>query len=416
MKSRAVFGETMPEPQIFHWREPISTLQKKVRWLVMAVALVGVVAIVWTSPLSWATIKAVDWYAVWQKMARAPDQLIRLALCPVFALLAIGGPILHKRRARLTLNERTLSYRSGLPVLQKWLDWTLDLDAIRSKQLTLRQQADPRGMVRFYCVTWGPVAGAFARQLRPFSWYLPGQPVVERALFEDAVFWPSARSRAALQDKLQALPLVQALLQRGIELPHVSTKPATIGMDLMVHARMRAAVYGFFSLLLLSMGLLWFVRDAYYFAPLPQLALWIMAGGAGAGMLVWLWGETPDADTVQGGKAAVVGFRATQVVLAALVSVAAGLCAPSLPLAYAVVTQASREQVFALQKQPQRLLPDHMDAMPAVQLEQAAEYWQSLPEGAAVTLPVRRGAFGLWWQFDAAALREKWQVYYQAHP
>ena len=54
-------------------------------------------------------------------------------------------------------------------------------------------------------------------------------------------------------------------------------------------------------------------------------------------------------------------------------SVAAGLCAPSLPLAYAVVTQASHEQVFALQKQPQRLLPDHMDAMPAVQLAQAAE-------------------------------------------
>jgi hypothetical protein len=133
-------------------------------------------------------------------------------------------------------------------------------------------------------------------------------------------------------------------------------------------------------------------------------------------MLAWLWGEAPDAQAQQGGKAAEAGFRATQVVLAVLVSVVAGLCAPSLPLAYSKITQTSHEQMFALQKQPQRLLPEHAAAMPAVQLEHAAEYWQSLPEGAAVTLPVRRGAFGLWWQFDANALREKWQAYYETHP
>jgi hypothetical protein len=184
----------------------------------------------------------------------------------------------------------------------------------------------------------------------------------------------------------------------------------------MAYPRMKVAVYWFFSLLLLSMGLLWFVTDAYYFAPPPQLAWLVMAGVAGACMLAWLWGEAPDAQAQQGGKAAEAGFRATQVVLAVLVSVVAGLCAPSLPLAYSKITQTSHEQMFALQKQPQRLLPEHAAAMPAVQLEHAAEYWQSLPEGAAVTLPVRRGAFGLWWQFDANALREKWQAYYETHP
>jgi hypothetical protein len=319
----------------------------------------------------------------------------------------------------LVLDEHTLSYCSGLPVLQKWLDWTLDLDALRAQRLTFRLLANPRGFhsLQFYGVTWGPEAGAFARQLRPANWCLPDQPIGEPARFSGMVLWPSARNQAALQGKLQALPLVQALSQRGITLPHIgSAKPAIVGMDLMAYPRMKAAVYWFFSLLFLSMGLLWWVRDAYYFAPPQQLAWLVIAGIAGAGMLAWLWGEAPDAEAVQGGKAAVAGFRATQVALAVLVSVAAGLCAPSLPLAYSTLTQTSHEHVVALQKQPQRLLPDQADAMPAVQLEYVAEYWQSLPDGAAVTLPVRRGAFGLWWQFDADALREKWQVYYEAHP
>lgn len=386
-------------------------------------ALAAVAMVFWLSPVTWAAVSAIDWSQVWQKAEQAPAKLVPLMLYSLVAVVVIGARHVHTNRARLILDEHALRYRSGLPMVARWLDWTLDLDAVRSQALPLHPVIHPRGAhaLRFYAVTWGSARskGALGPQFRPASWYVPGQAEVRPAPFADFALWPSERSRAVLQQRLLALPLVQALAQQGIALPPVGAKPPTIGIDLMAYARMRVAVYLFFGLLLLAVVLLLWMRNTYYFAT-PPLSAWLACAGiAGVCMLGWLWGENAGADAGQAGgtvPAQPTGFRATQVLLAVLVGVAAGLCAPSLPLAWTSLTQASEEQAFALRTLPLELVPRGAHAMPSIQALKASEYWQSLPDGAVVSLPVRRGALGLWWQFDASAVREKWIAYYDAHP
>jgi len=423
--ARHRFGTTDPMQQtlVFHWRPASSPLPKSAALFLAFFALAAVGMVLWLSPTTWAALSSIDWPWVWQKAVQAPGKLVPLMLYSLVAVVVIGVRHVHTNRARLILDDHTLHYRSGMPIVKRWLDWSLDLDAVRSLALPLRPVINPRGAhaLRFYAVTWGTARskGALGPQLRPASWYLPEQAQVRPALFADFALWPSEKSRAALQQRLLALPLVHALAQRDIALPPVTAKPPTIGIDLMAYARMRVAVYLFFGLLLLAVVLLLSMRDTYYFVA-PPLTAWLACGGvAGIGMLGWMWGENPNAQAEQPGGAVPappMGFRATQMLLAVLVGVAAGLCAPSLPLALGSLAQASEEQAFVLHTLPLKLVPVGADDMPAIQGLKASEYWQSLPDGEVVSLPVRRGVFGQWWQFDASAVREKWIAYYDAHP
>lgn len=377
----------------------------------------------WLLPKTWAVVSASDWPWMWHKATQTPGKLVPLILYAAVAVLAVGARQVYKNRARLILDEHALHHRSGMPVLSRWLDWSLDLDAVRSQALSFSPVVNPRGAhaLRFYAVTWGTARsrGALGPQLRPASWYVPEQAEARPPLFADLVWWPSERSRAALQQRFLALPLVQALAQRGIALPPVTAKPPPIGLDLMAYARMRVAVYLFFGLLSLAMTLLLALRNTYYFAAPPLSAWLVCAGVADLCMLAWMWGENPSAGVAQqgdAGPAQPMGFRATQVLLATLVGVAAGLCAPSLPLALSSLTHPSQEQAFVLHRLPLELVPRGASDMARIQELKASEYWQSLPDGETVTLPIRRGVLGLWWQFDATAVREKWIAYYDAHP
>lgn len=211
-----------------------------------------------------------------------------------------------------------------------------------------------------------------------------------------------------MRAKFEALPLVQALSQTGIVLPPVTSQPATVGVDLMASARTKIAVCWFFGLLLLSVVLMLAVRHSHYFEP-PSMMVWLgFACLAGLCMLGWLWSEGATEPVRQIGPSTgepQPGLRSTQLVLAAIVGVAAGLCAPSLPLAYSRLVQEPQEQVFELKKLNWELVPKQSTSVPSIQHLKGGEHWQALKEGDVVSLPIRRGAFGFWWQFDASALR-----------
>jgi hypothetical protein len=400
-------------------------MSKTGRWILTTVLVVAIALVMRTFPVPWA---AMDWHAIWQKLIHTPDKRIGFLFYCVVGLVVIAVSHLYKICCRLSLDGRWLRFSSGLPFVSQWLDWALDLDAIRSQQLEFRVAPNPGGAqaLRFYALTWttsNRALGATARFLRPANWYLPGEVEIRPVSGAGFVLWNSEKAKMALRKRLEGLPLVQALSQRGIVLPSATSKPAVVGIDLMSKTRMKVAVYGFFGLLLLAVVSMLAMRDQYYFAP-PPITAWLAVGSlAGFCMLVWLWGEVATEPTGHGRVVdsnatpdiTQTGLHATQVVLAALVGLAAGLCAPFLTLAYANLVQTPQAQLFALRKSPMELVPQSTDAVPTIRQLAATEYWQSLKEGDAVTLPIRRGAFGLWWQFDASAVREKWIVYYDAH-
>ena len=378
-------------------------------------------------PVAAVSPGAIDWPLAWQSLLEKPGKLF----VPIFYLLIVLPVTIASqkrlRNARLILDDRTLRYQSGLPFVSRWLDWSLDLNAIRSQQLAFRVVVLPGGSLspQLYTVAWGASKHSGDRSnhtLRPGDWHLANQTsVAPKRSFLALPTKPSAQAAARLQAELQALPLVQALEQRGIVLPPITTKPANVGLDLMAYARLRVAVYAFFALLALAGLLMVSVRHSYYFAS-PPLEVWLAFGAvAWACTLAWLWAETTaDQESGSGPHAETEpakGLRATQLIVAAFVGLACGLCAPSLPLAYADLLQTPEARLFALQKHPlQLVVTDRANTTPPIQLEQATEYWQSLRAGSAIVLPVREGVSGLWWQYDATAVREKWIVFYANEP
>lgn len=359
-------------------------------------------------------LSQINWIDVWQKLTLKPFELTKI----IFALLAVPASIWmqshHNKNARLKLDDSGMSYSSGLPVLNRWLDWHLDLNAIRSGKERLRLTGRMYGKqpLFLYRFSWG-VGGI--RQMRPASWVLPNHttlPVQEPTTFLGYVNWKKPENEAFLEEQFRQLPLIKALTQRGVGIPKIAYTSEATGLDLMAHPRMKVAVISFFATLVGAFVLFHLMRHQHYFSA-PPISYQLIAGAfAGLVMIAWLWGEKPNV----GNTAEQAGFRGTQVLLAGLFAVSAGLCAPSLPLLIGSALQSSQEHAFTLQKLPLALKGIDQYDMPIIQPTQALEYWQSLKDGEVVNLPVSRGFAGLWWQYDSSGLQDKVEVFYGSLP
>lgn len=201
----------------------------------------------------------------------------------------LGGQAAHKKRARLLLEPNTLRYASGVPLLGQWLNWTLDLEAVRTNKLPLHLAGVALGPqpANNYRLSWGM---GQVKQLRPAARHLPNRTPVaplNAASSFGLVRWSTPENQALLQQQFNQLPLVQALRQRGIVLPPVTGKRQSVGLDLMVYPRMKVAVIGFFIALLGAFVLFHLMRHHHYFTP-PPLFAWIAFGAvAGLGPLAF---------------------------------------------------------------------------------------------------------------------------------
>jgi hypothetical protein len=399
-------------PLVFHWKKFQHEPLIKVTRNVGIGLIVGVLVVLWLllPPLN---LEQVDWSSVWSKFLNKPETVVML-FYPLLLIPVYMFQSLHLKRARLCVDYDTVSYKSGLPLLSRWLDWSLDLNDIRSKKLNLQLSGNKLGYhpILLYRLSWGV---GNLRQLRPAAWILPNQavePLQKPVTRFGLVNWKSSENMALLQKQFDELPLINALIQRDIALPKVLNTREVTGLDLMAHPRMKVAVISFFVTLVGAFVLFHLMRHQHYFSQ-PPFSYQLIAGAfAGLLMFAWLWGEKPNA----GNTAEQAGFRGTQVLLACLFAVSAGLCAPSVPLLFVSMLQTSQEQSFELQKSPLLLKSSLPTNIPAIQPTQALEYWQSLKDGEVINLPVSRGFAGLWWQYDSSVLQDKVEAFYSSQP
>ena len=406
------------------------TQRRRLGWVVgavlvaaLAVSLAMVLASLVTAPgqpFQWQMLASRSATA-WQRMDS--QRLVFHALQLLLLLSIVLGLALHRKRARLVLDDQSLRYTSGLPVVWRWLDWQLDLQALRSGavQWKLGGAPVPANPLSTLRLTWSKGARL---GLSPARWYLPGvleqESGVQPHSVAGLVLWNSAKNLPVVQQMFEDLPLVRALRERSVPVPSPDGKPSSAfgGADLMAYPRMKAVVFGFFVALAAAAALFHAMRHQHYFVSPPMAIWWAAAACSALLVLAWLWAEgtlvhgrgTPTASER-------AGFRTTQVLLAALTAVPAGLCAPSLPLLWTWATQAPRSVVFAVappvQSPPRVLLQAPQgEGIPAVEPRQAIGYWLSLRPAATVELPVRRGLAGLWWQFDSSVLEERLTSYY----
>lgn len=392
--------------------------------VVLAVSLVMAVATLVSAsaqPFPWQMLASRS-VAAWQRAD--PVRLVFHALQLLLLLTLVLGLAVHRRRARLVLDGQSLRYASGVPVVWRWLDWHLDLDALRSGAVSWQLTgapvpANPLATLR---LTW---KGGSRLGLSPARWYLPGQPEpdddVRPHSVAGLVLWNSAKNLPVVQQMFEALPLVRALRDRGVPVPVPDGKRlgAAGDRDLMAYPRMKAVVIGFFVSLAIAAGLFHAMRHQHYFVA-PPLEAWLaFAACVGLLVLAWLWPEGAQTQENRATPTAAerAGFRGTQILVAALAAVPAGLCAPSLPLAWAWATETPRTVAFSVVppvQSPTRVVlqaPQGGD-VPPVEPRQAIDYWLSLRSGETVELPVRRGLAGLWWQFDSSVLEGRLEAYY----
>jgi hypothetical protein len=405
-------------PLVFHWSDPFQERMERVAYVGIALLFLAIpIMLFFIFPME--KLITTEWLSIWQKLSQKPLLLAQtgafLVLYPLGFGIAMWAQKTHKKRARIWLDDESVRYVSGLPWIGKWIDWTWDLESIRSKKLVLKfvnipLNSNPLRMCR---LSWGQFVN---KQMRPFVWQLPGQTMALAAKphsFLGLVRWNTPANATLLQQQFDQLPFVAALRQRGITLPPVSGKAQHYpGMDLMGQPRMKLAVWSFFGALVAAFAFFHAMRHQHYFTA-PAGSVWVGMGLlAGSGMLAWLWQEQAE-DGAQAGKQ-LLEFRSTQVIVASLFALAVGLCAPSLPLVLSSLAKSSQDTAFTLQKSPLLLLAKPGSGTPDFAPRQALDYWASLPDGEAITLPVRHGFAGWWWQFDSSVLSDKLDAFYDA--
>jgi hypothetical protein len=384
---------------------------------IFGAAILGMIPIILWSSIPSGTFSQINWSEIWQKTTMAPAKLVSLFFHFTIAIVVYWMTSMHAKNARITLDANSLHYSFGLPFLNRWLDWRVNFVDLRSGKTSfqlIKQQRLVSPSVKDYQLTWGRYG---LKRIQPYSWVLPDQvvvPVQKRSkLVFDLLQGRRPEDKILLQNEFNQLPLVNALINRCVNLPKLeSAGRHQVGLDLMAHPRMKVAVISFFVTLVGAFVLFHLMRHQHYFST-PHISYQLLGGAlAGLVMFAWLWEEKPNV----GNTADQVGFRGTQVLLACLFAVSAGLCAPSLPLLFASTLQSSQEKTFSLQKSPLMLKASLPTNMPDIQPTQALEYWQSLKEGEAVTLPISKGFAGLWWQYDSSGLQDKVEVFYDSLP
>ena len=124
-------------PLVFHWRQPGSEKAGRAGLAALGIVLVAIAIVFWFS-FPAGTFTKIDWVKAWEKLRIKPSTLVEFTLYLVAIMVFMFGHVVHKRHARLTIETDTLSYTSGLPFIGRWLDWTLDIEAVRRNALPMQ--------------------------------------------------------------------------------------------------------------------------------------------------------------------------------------------------------------------------------------------------------------------------------------
>ena len=399
---------------VFHWRDGVDERTRRIAYVLLVVMCALLFALLWTivPKEAWAKFDATQ---VLHKLLRQ-EKFIEVVLLTLVGILALCAQANYKKNARLILTDDELRHVSGVPVLGQWLDWTLDLTAIRRNNAILKVIGQPMGAdpLKFYRLSWGESSIFQIRQIRPSAWLLANQPIAKAIQPKSTlglVRWRHPENQALLQQQFDQLPLVQALRMRGVTVEAVTGKRQHAGVDLMAYPAFKLAVIGSLVAFVVAFGLFHAMLDQQYFVQ-PGWTVWVTVAAIAAAIVYMRLRQEQPADEPTGIRAKSLEFVATQVFLACLAGAGAAAVAVSLPLVLSTVSQPAREVTFVLQKSPLRLLAPTSVGIPDVQPVQALDYWASLPDGEIVMLPVRRGIGGLWWQFDSSALSDSLDKFY----
>lgn len=321
----------------------------------------------------------------------------------------------------LSLDETALRYHSTLPFFNRWLDWQLPLEDVRAGRVGLSLVKPPlrRDPLPFVTLQWGTYP---VRRLILHTWHTPAASItldqLENAAGPGLEHPDGLRGGAPadLQRRFDALPLVQALRQRGVEISWLHAKRRGMaGPDLTGNDRLRWGLLMVLGLLLTGIaGHMWTQHEHVF--PAWPIGLW-WAGGLPLALAagIWLWGAPPEASLKINDARQI---RAGQLFVAILLGLLGAWAMQAGAIGATRHLQPKLTLRFQTDPAGETLLPmsDAMAAhpdLPSIDVRITQEYWASLPAGHVQSLDVRRGWAGWWWQYDGKPLLEPVGRFYE---
>lgn len=320
------------------------------------------------------------------------------------------------RDGRLTLSPDQLQFSSGVPWLRTWIDWTLRLDELRAGRPPLRLQTPALGSHALWMIrlAWG-VSGRHSVQ--PAAWCLQGDPS-QAARTPPAqpphrpwgfVSWHHPANAAWLQQQFEALPLLVALRQQGVDLgPLLQQRSSVEGQDLLSHPRMRVILMVLPILLVTGALLLHGSRYQHYVAPWPRAAWLACAALLMFLSLAWHWTLAPAAPA---GRSQRWSLRLAQIITSALVAILVCWNLHHAPLAWARAFAPAQRMDFRLDVDQARLVSaDDARPVTVIPVDLGAAYWRTQEDGSVHPLDLRQGWSQHWMQYDTEALVRRHEV------
>lgn len=324
----------------------------------------------------------------------------------------------QQRNARLLLDADWLRHDCGVPLLRRWLDWSLSLDDVRSGKtlLLLNGMAIGSNALWMFRVGWG-LSGL--RRFQPAAWIPQGEGGLHVAMSPTLdtgrvdlpphrplgyIRWGHPDNAVWLQQRFDALPLVCALRNQGIELPPLDcTSDNRAGVDLLRYGRLRSALKLVLPMALVVGAMLQHLaRHQHYFSPWSMsvwaaiaLSIAILTG-------VWLWRDEPATGMHRGDAWSV---RLAQGLVAVLVAVVLPWGIQAMPLVAAKWLMTPQSVDFLLDLDRNQLVPEPgAPVSQSIALTYAAPFWAAQDNHSLQPLPVRVGPGGLWHQYDVEEL------------
>lgn len=387
---------------------------------------------------------ASDWPRLWALLGRLADAMWQgMAAAswtrwiePIGWLLALPAvPLLLRaqRQRRLHIGEHELHLTSGLP---RWLDkgswgsWTLPYKTIASVDLVgyrTGRSYGPRPL-QMAALQFYDHAGIVLRRLQLAPWHRLDEPMRPR-LESSATWlgvqlgtWSSEQDQQTLARAYDALPLVQALRQRGLAVPALAQGKGSAGDDLFENPRMKTLILLAFAMAPIYFAGAFLLRE--YWVVSPPVGLWLAIGllAAIAGGL-WMRGTAQDPRAmlgllpVQPDDSAAArhssdrgAAMASQLIVSMLFGLSTvGAAIPAVPF----VNQwlfAAEDVVFVVR--PGAALEPFMPTndLPSFRPAQSVDFWISRKPGTHYTLRMRKLPWG-YWQYGVDAFRTEIEAF-----
>jgi hypothetical protein len=227
--------------------------------------------------------------------------------------------------------------------------------------------------------------------------------------------WSQPKSPEVLQKQFESVPLIQALRQRGVNVPPLSAiNRQAFGADLFSNKRLKQGVYSMIAVSFAATATHFFAAHDYAIGQPSWLNTAIFMATCMLICWFWLWQAKPELSLRKSER---YQFFAAQIFVSVVMAVLLTWLVYGMTLANTKINRPAIHLDFVLDIDKYQLRPSDKalathPGLESIKLDFGREYWQAQPKGAIVPIEIRRNFWLRLWQYDREPMLERMREFY----